>query len=368
MNGLIDLYYQVDPRNSTVPITLVGTDGVRLRQDLGGRAFDLQVNALRLNLFELNFAVSPSRRVPLGFDAKLTAGDTATVVHLTEPGGTGAWQSVQQLYVTVPFGGGSSAVNVDAGIFVTPFGNEVIESSGNDAYSRGLLFTYAIPFYHAGLRFTSTSSSHVAWVAELVNGWNDIADDNGAKSVIGQITYTFNPAWNLTVGAMDGDEGEGIYGPLVPKGKGAISTQLYELLAGWSPKGRLRLNAELDLGAGAGSDNGRHVSGSWDGVAVFGHYALGRGFALALRGEQFDDNPGVGSLAGPGGAGGLRVVNGATRLREATLTLEYARGPSGLLTRLEVRHDHANSRFFPLNANGGARDQDTVTLAEIYRF
>ena len=55
--------------------------------------------------------------------------------------------------------------------FTTSAGQEVIETMNNWSYSHGLLFSWAIPYYHFGLRtsmpFTKT------WTAgfQLVNGW-----------------------------------------------------------------------------------------------------------------------------------------------------------------------------------------------------
>ena len=42
----------------------------------------------------------------------------------------------------------------DVGKFVTPIGAEVIESQDNWNYTRSILFGYAIPFYHVGVRAT----------------------------------------------------------------------------------------------------------------------------------------------------------------------------------------------------------------------
>ena len=41
---------------------------------------------------------------------------------------------------------------MDFGQFVTSAGQEVIETMSNWSYSHGLLFSYAIPYYHFGLR------------------------------------------------------------------------------------------------------------------------------------------------------------------------------------------------------------------------
>ena len=78
---------------------------------------------------------------------------------------------------------GKGGLTVDFGKFVTPIGAEVIESKDNFNYSRGLLFALAIPYYHMGARVGYSFSDKVSLTGYLVNGWNDVKDNNGAKTV-----------------------------------------------------------------------------------------------------------------------------------------------------------------------------------------
>src|SRR5205085_5193338 len=64
-----------------------------------------------------------------------------------------------------------------------PLGAEVIETKDNWNYSRGWLFTYAIPFYHFGVRSTWAVSDKTNVAAYVVNGWNNVRDNNRGKSV-----------------------------------------------------------------------------------------------------------------------------------------------------------------------------------------
>ena len=85
---------------------------------------------------------------------------------------------MQQAYVSLLTG----KVQWDAGKFVTPMGAEVIESQDNWNYARSILFGYAIPFYHVGLRATYPVNHKVALGAQLVNGWNNASENNGDKT------------------------------------------------------------------------------------------------------------------------------------------------------------------------------------------
>src|SRR5205823_1138365 len=73
-------------------------------------------------------------------------------------------------------------LQLDFGKFVTSAGAEVIESHSNWNYSRSLLFAWAIPYYHFGLRATETKG-HFAGGFQVVNGWNNVEDNNSGKTL-----------------------------------------------------------------------------------------------------------------------------------------------------------------------------------------
>src|SRR6478752_1634310 len=103
---------------------------------------------------------------------------------------------VQQAYVSylVPAGKG---LTIDFGKFVTPAGAEVIENKDNFNYSRGLLFALAIPYYHAGVRAGYSFNDKVSLTGYLVNGWNDVRDNNKDKTVGASLTV--KPSGKTTV-------------------------------------------------------------------------------------------------------------------------------------------------------------------------
>jgi hypothetical protein len=162
---------------------------------------------------------------------------------------------------------------------------------------------------------------------------------------------------------MGGAEGTGAYGKIVPTaGAGSITTNLVEFIPVWNVNSKLKFASDLVYANGAGSVSGNHVSGNWLGLAVYVRYQWTPRIATAIRAEQFEDMPGVGTL--PGNAqGGLRLGAGYAKLRGFTVTLEYAAFHNKLISRLEYRHDRANQPFGPIGP-----DQDTLTLGEAYKF
>src|SRR5262249_3091567 len=96
----------------------------------------------------------------------------------------------KQAYISyiVPIGCSchNKGVTVDFGKFVTWAGAEVIEAADNMNSSRSLLFGYAIPFTHTGIRATYKvfDSDCNKWTigGAIYNGWDNTQDQNRSKT------------------------------------------------------------------------------------------------------------------------------------------------------------------------------------------
>ncbi len=374
-SGLIDVYYGINvraPRAAQKGIFgnaftgIVTPSGEHIGVDNNGRSFDINDREFSFNLGEFNITRTEGKGVPFGFTATLTTGDTARIVHGTEPGGTSAWSAIQQVFVTKTAHFAKRDIVIDAGIFVTPIGYEVIESTSNDNYSRSFSFQYGTPLYHAGARASLPITPKLQLLGAVVNGWNNIADDNDGKSGIAQLTW--KPAANFTgiASFMGGSEGTGAYGiGLAPKNQADITTFLYELQPVYQVNSKLKIAGDAIYGMGSGhtvaAGGGQgHLSGYWTGLAGYARYQVTPRLAVAGRIEQFEDVPGEGGT-------GLRLGGGYTKLSGTTATLEYTFLRSHLVSRLEYRHDHSNTAFFG-SGNGPVREQDTVTASAAYKF
>ena len=380
-SGLIDVYFGINARAPHSPsgggpfgnafTGLVFPNGEHFGIDNVGRSFDVNDREPSFSLGEFNITRTEGKGFPLGVTATLTTGDTARLVHATEPGGTSSWQTLQQLYLTKTVHAGGRDIAIDGGIFVTPLGLEVIESTSNDNYSRSFGFQYGVPFYHAGFRATVPLSSKLQLLGAIVNGWNNIADDNDGKTGIAQLTWKPTGTFTGILGFIGGSEGTGAYGAgLAPKNQAGINTYVYEAQGIAQVTPALKLSGIVDYGtasghtllgvAGGGSAQG-HVSGTWLGLGGYARYQINSKLALAGRIEQFDDNAGAGGV-------GLRTGGlGYNRLREGTVTLEYAFLRGHLISRLEYRHDASNQNYFGAGSNS-VRDQDTIYGSAAYKF
>ena len=299
------------------------------------RNFDLNHNQFSLNLIEL---AMERKADPLGFRLDLNFGDTAKFVHAAEPGGSDVYQYLQQAYVTykAPLGKGLS---VDVGKFVTHMGAEVIETPSNHNYSRSLLFSWAIPYYHFGARVSYPLSDKLTVAGLLVNGWNNVVDNNGGKSVGLSVNFTpfrkLNLIQNYIVGAEQLDNSD--------DGRHVLDTILTV-----NASDRFSLMFNYDYGM----DRLQGERVRWQGVAGYFRFAFTPWFAIAPRVEWYDDPQGF-------------TTGLAQTLKEATFTMEFkARG--ALLMRAEYRGDWSDRPFFEKRSGVLSRSQTTATLGLVY--
>ncbi len=344
LTGLVDGYYQYSFNH---PPKAPGA------AEVGGRSFDVKNDAFSLSVIEINVKRDPSKSFPIGITLTGTVGKTADLVHFTEPG-TPTVRFLQQLFATYTTSG-KMPISLDVGKFVTWTGYEVIESASNDHYSRGLLFTYAIPFYHTGIRATAPLTPKLTGGLYLVNGWNDVEDENGGKSYGASLSFTPTSTLNFVLNYLGGDEGgpankNGAFGGIGYPTAVVLNTQLVDLLGTWNVTPKFKLGFNVDYASASKPGN---AGGNWNGEAVYGKYQFTPMNAFALRLEHFEDTA------------GLRTGT-AQNLNGVTATLEHV-WKTNLVTRVEFRHDHAGTKFFP-SGSGGGKDQDTITLSQVVKF
>src|SRR5258705_3974492 len=152
------------------------------------RVFDFNDNSFNLDVAELVVQIAASKPNDAGFRVDFAAGNSIPQITKTQDQ-TAAQFDLKQAFASyiAPLGSG---LRFDVGKFVTHLGYEVIEGYDgyNDNYSRSILFGYAIPFTHTGVKASYAFSSKVAGMVEVVNGWDLLRDNNRSKSVGAQLT------------------------------------------------------------------------------------------------------------------------------------------------------------------------------------
>ncbi len=371
VSGFVDGYYQV---NFNHPASPGGTSG----GGVGFRAFDYRNSTISLNMAELILDKAPDASGPAGrtgYHVSLGFGDAMNVVNTADPGNahTGTGFAAQAQYLKeayfsylAPVGKG---LQVDVGKFVTPMGAEVIESKDNWNYSRGLLFTWAIPFYHFGARAKYTFNDKYNVTGFVLNGWNNIVDNNSGKtygfSFVGNPTKTASFIVNYLAGPEEatGTFGSDSTGTLVNVNK--TWRQTVDVVGSYNPTPKLSLLANVDYGRGdkfvtdpAPTPPTLSPAVWWAGGAAYAKYAIDANDYVAARYEYFEDHD------------GFQTATFTPRLHFNEITATYQRTLSThLLTRFEYRRDMSQFPVYQLSTfSSGIKHQDTFAIGLILLF
>jgi hypothetical protein len=306
-----------------------------------GRNFDFRHNSFNLNLAKITFEKKNDVKDRLGFRLDVGFGPTMDWVHAADPTGGEVVKHIQQAYLSyvAPVGSG---LTLDFGKFVTVHGAEVIETKDNFNYSRSLLFSYAIPYYHMGLRARYSFNDKVAMTGLLVNGWDNFTDNNGGKTLGVGVGLTITKRLSIVQNYMAGPEQ-----PEDDRKWRHLSDTTVSYLA----SDKLTLMGNFDYGKQTLSDG---LSGHWKGFAAYLRYAFTNKLAFAPRFEVFDDHDGFRT--------GLRQ-----RLKEVTLTQELKLA-TNLLARVEFRRDFSDQEFFNKSFGRTVRSQNTLLVGFSYFF
>jgi hypothetical protein len=307
-----------------------------------GRVFDTEANSFNLQAAKIAFEKIPAKTGGVGFRVDLLMGDDAKVI---KPYG---WNTddfnLEQAYldILVPVGKG---LDVKAGKFVTLAGAEVIEAKDNWNFTRSLLFGYAIPFTHTGVRVSYPVLNTLTGYLGVNNGWDDIKDNNKGKTVESALAWSPKDwlSFNLT----------GIYGP-EETGNNHANRALVDFVATYKPFNKLTIKLNTDYAQEQDLVSSGKAA-TWSGVAAYARYDFNDKWSFSNRTEYFSDPNGV------------RVISGTPAdYWENTSTLEL-RPYRDLITRLEYRYDHATSDVYTISTKA-VDHQSTIGLEAIYVF
>lgn len=294
--------------------------------------FDVDHNSLEVNLAEIAFEKKPVTGSAVGFRIDLDFGPVASIVGAAEPSSNKeALKYVEQGYVSYL---ADPKVQLDFGKFVTPIGAEVIESKDNWNYTRSIQFGYAIPFYHTGLRATINPSDKVSIGAFLVNGWNNVTDNNNDKTFAGQLTLKPTSKFTWIGNVMAGKE------------SGDNTRVLFDTVATLTATDKVSVMGNFDYG--------KDGDVKWWAVSGYLRAQVSPKFALSPRVEYYDDQDGF-------------TTGTVQKLTTFTLTGETKLG-GDLLARVDVRYDHSNVAFFEGAGTEMKKGQTTATVGVVYAF
>lgn len=333
LSGFVDVYYGY---NFNTP----KSDTNILNFDNPLRNFDTKHNQFSLNMMKLVLEKKPTEDSRLGFRTDLAFGPATEIVHAGEPGGRDFIRYLQQAYLSylAPVGKG---LQIDFGKFVTHSGLELIETKDNWNYSRAQIFGLG-PYYHFGVKATYPIHDKVTVMGGVVNGWNNVIENNTRRTFIAQVTVKPTDKLaiihNYTGGPEQADNIED-------------TRHLFDGIVTFNATPKISLATNYIYGFDR--VNGAKVH--WTAIAGYAKFQLTDKLAFAPRFEVFRDNDGAPFITGT-----------KQTLKGITLTGEYAI-KDGLFARLEYRRDQSNKRFFPSGPDG-VKNQDTLTLGVVYSF
>ncbi len=311
------------------------------------RTFDVAHNAFSLALAEVALEKLTTANSPVGGRVDLNFGTTAGIVGAAEPGGGASdeiYTHLQQAYVSWL---ANDNLTLDFGKFVTPIGAEVIESQDNWNYSRSILFGFAIPFYHTGLRATYAASEQLSVSGYLVNGWNNTFETNSDKTFAAQVVATPSDQLTWVANIILGKEGD-----FDTDGEEDM-LWLFDTTVSFAVSDMLTLMGNFDYGK-ASDFVATDEAGSWWGLAAYGRYQARPDWAVAGRFEYVDD-----SNAGFMGIG--------MKAQSLTATSDHTVA-NDLIARFEFRFDTTENDFFVDDEGTPTQNQPSLTLGLVYNF
>ncbi len=285
------------------------------------RNFDTRSNQFALNLAEIVIEKKPNPlNSRVGFRLDLDYGPATDLVHASEPGGSEVYKVIQQAYGSylAPVGSG---LQIDVGKFVTWNGAEVIETKDNWNYSRGLLFSWAIPYYHAGVRAKYSFNSKVSLMGAVVNGWNNVEENNSGKTFGVSLTWVPTPKLSIIQNFTTGPE---------QTNDRHHFRHLLDTVVTYNFNKQWAVMGNYDYAQDTLTSGGKV---HWQGIAAYLHYAPTEKLAFTPRYEWFGDYNGF-------------ATGTAQRVKEFTMTAEYKVKPT-LMMRFEYRRDWSDHLFFP---------------------
>jgi hypothetical protein len=303
VSGLVDAYYTAnlgEPQDVADPL----------------RAYD-GPTGFRFNYAQVSLAMDAA---PAGFHLDLGFGPEST---------SATNLFVLQAFASLKLG----KTTLDLGRFVTPAGVEAFQTNLNWLYSRSLLYWWAIPGTHQGVRVTLPLTEHLTIAGYLTNGWD--GDTNGNAFADPDPARFPGSGYNVLSPYKTGIvslayAGEGTTGALnlyYGREPGATDDRFLVDVVAAHEFGVIKTNLQADFG--------QQGDAQWYGVSVSAAYDR-PSYRISARGEWFADPD------------GFRVGGGDTDYYEGTLGAAYKVGSNAEL-RGELRLDGASNPVL----NGG---------------
>jgi hypothetical protein len=339
VGGFVDGYYAWD----------FGRPVSRDRSFAGGTPFTTQ--PARHNEFNVNLAFVELKLEAPHYRGRLAL-QTGTSVQSNYSGepttgtvsGPSLSRVVQEAVVGVQL---KPTLWVDAGIFFSHMGMEGWISRDNPTYTRSLVAEYS-PYYQSGAKLTWMPSAKVTAQLNVVNGWQNISENNQGKGAGIRVDVQPNASTTLS------------YYNFVSQESGT-RLRTFNGVGMKQTRGRVTLLGEIDGGTQSRGTTGVTSDGtsSWlGGVAIVRVQTTPR-VALSLRAEGYADRDQV--IIATGAIDD--VPNAPFRGAGGSIGVDVAPYPR-VLWRSELRALHTKDAIFP-NGSNAARSGNALVVTSL---
>jgi len=318
------------------------------RSFAGGTLFTTQ--PARHNEFNINLAFveakldAPRMRGRLA----LQAGTSVQSNYSGEPtngqvSGPSLARHIQEAFAGVKLG---DNVWIDGGIFYSHMGMESWASRDNPTYTRSLVAEYS-PYYQSGAKLTWAASPKFTAQLDVVNGWQNISENNSGKGAGIRLDLTPSSSTTLSYYNFFSDEA-------------GNRLRTFNGVGAKFASGKTTLLGQFDLGTQAKSTADAGTA-SWYGLTAIARFQVTPTVAFSGRVEHYDDEDQVIIATGTQGDG---TPNGAFRANGGSVGLDVA-PQSRLLWRTELRAFSNKSAIFPDGKTGAAQKGSALVVSSL---
>lgn len=284
----------------------------------------------RHNEFQLNLAFVDARleRDRVRGRLALQTGTSVDANYAAEPEGVRVLQEAYAGYRLTP------DTWIDAGIFFSHIGLESFVSRDNLTYTRSYVADYS-PYYESGVRVSTRWNDRITTQLLVLNGWQNIRENNDSKSLGTQIRFSPGPSWTLIHNTYLGKEGG--------------FRHFHNGILQYRPDGRWTFGLQADWG----SETRPGPDPSWNGFTLIARRELSAAWGAAARVERYAD---------PGRVLLLPSSGDAFQAWGASFGVDFSTEP-GFTWRNEIRGSWASAPVFP--SDGGSRRTNGVIVSSI---
>ena len=239
---------------------------------------------------------------------------------------------------------------LDLGIFGSHIGFESAISKDNWTLTRSLMAENS-PYYEAGARLTYEVGPKLTLTGLVLNGWQNIRENNQAKGLGTQIQW--KPSAKLLINSST------FYGNEQPQDSLIRRRYFHDFYVTYAATERLNLAVVFDVGKQQSA--GRSGYDTWHTGAAFVKYKLGDQFSTTLRGEYYSAQRGVIISSISPTAFDRKFLAGGT-----SLNLDYL-PTANVAFRVEGRYLRAQDAIFQ-HDTGNSRNYGNVTTSIALSF